>query len=78
MKKLPVCFMMGVLLLAAFNVFGQEQTTAPKYKNGDFWHFRGTEREGFAYSTAALHGDYKMLLFGTKTKSFQAGSGSGA
>ena len=75
MKKIPLCFMVGVLLLAAFNVFGQRQAEAPKYKNGDFWHFRGAEREGFAYSTAALHGDYKVLYSERKLKVFKLEAG---
>ena len=75
MKKISVCFIMGVLLLAAFNVFGQEQAEAPKYKNGDFWHFRGAEREGFAHTTAALQGDYKVLYLGGKLKVFKLEAG---
>jgi hypothetical protein len=30
----------ALLLLAAFNVMGQEQAPAPVYKEGDFWQFR--------------------------------------
>ena len=30
----------ALLLLAAFNVVGQEQAQAPIYKEGDFWQFR--------------------------------------
>ncbi len=72
MKNLAVCFVVSVALLPAFNVFGQEQVEAPKYRNGDFWHFTAAEREGIASSTAALHGDYKVLYSDGKTKSFQA------
>lgn len=75
MKKIPVCFMAGVLLLAAFNVFGQEQAEAPKYKNGDFWHFRGAEREGFTHTTDALHGDYKVRYSERKLKVFKLEAG---
>ena len=76
MKKIFFSLATGaVFLIAAVNVFGQEQAEAPKYKNGDFWHFRGAEREGFAYSTAALHGDYKVLYSERKLKVFKLEAG---
>ncbi len=75
MKNLPICFMVSVLLLPAFNIFGQEQADAPKYRNGDFWHFSAAEREGIASSTAALHGDYKVLYSERKLKVFKLEAG---
>ena len=63
-----------ILLFLALPLCGvcseQEQASQPRYKDGDFWIFRGNEREGIARTTDALQGDYKVLFSGGRRKFF--------
>ena len=53
----------------------QEESPRPRYKDGDFWVFRGSEREGITHTTGALHGDYKVLYSGGKLRLFNIEAG---
>ena len=74
-KKVPLSFIVGVLLIAVFEVFAQEQAEGPRYKDGDFWQFRATERNWFASSTAALIGDFEVSYSEGKPKVFKLEGG---
>ncbi len=72
MKKFLLSLIAGVLLIAAFKVFGQE-AGAPVYKDGDCWQFRVSEG-GFIYSSSdALSGDYELCHSGGDLKVFELG-----
>jgi hypothetical protein len=47
----------------------------PHYNEGDFWIFRGSEREGITHTTVALHGEYKVLYSTGKLKVFRIEAG---
>ena len=37
--KQMISVMVAMFLLLPSSLFAQEQVDAPKFKNGDFWHF---------------------------------------
>ena len=53
----------------------QEEAPRPRYKDGDFWVFRGTKREGITQTTYALQGNYRVLYSGGKLRLFNFEAG---
>jgi len=56
----------AIFLIAAFNIFAQDQVPAPVYKDGEFWHFRVAEKDFLTQSTRAVGGDYEVFYSGAK------------
>jgi len=61
----------ALFILAALPVFAQEQAVRPNDKDGDFWHFRGVEKEAFVHTTDSLQGEYKVLYSDGQVKVFK-------
>ena len=63
MKGRMLCLgVMILFLLAAFDLFAQDEASAPIYQQGDFWLFRVSEKEMLPQSTAALNGIYEVIF----------------
>lgn len=60
MKKMFSLVMVAGFLIAASNVLGQEQASAPTFQEEDFWQFKVTEKDFPGYSSAAYDGIYEL------------------
>ncbi|SRR5713226_2279707 len=67
-KTLSFLSSVGILLLAAFNLYPQEQVPEPVYKDGEFWHFRAVEKDFLVQTTRAIGGDYEVFYSGGKVE----------
>lgn len=60
----------AILLIFAPEVSAQDQAPAPAFKEGDFWHFKVTEKDFLTYSSDALAGTYELSYSQGKIKGF--------
>jgi hypothetical protein len=69
MKKM-ISVMVAMFLLLPAYLFAQEQVDAPKFKNGDFWHFN-LSRKMVTSSSSYLGGVYEILFNEGKLQIFK-------
>jgi hypothetical protein len=69
MKKM-ISVMVAMFLLLPGYLFAQEQVDAPKFKNGDFWHFN-LSRKMVTSSSSYLGGVYEILFNEGKLQIFK-------
>jgi len=69
MKQIISVMVAMVLLLPGY-LFAQEQVDAPKFKNGDFWHFN-LSRKMVTSSSSYLGGVYEILFKEGKLQIFK-------
>ncbi|MDZ4342622.1 MAG: hypothetical protein U1E51_09345 [Candidatus Binatia bacterium] len=70
MKKMLFSLMLGILLIASFDGFGQEQVATPVWKDGEFWRFRVTERDFIGSASVSPSGIYEISHSGGKLEVF--------
>lgn len=71
MKKLGTFLIFTISLLLSTISFGQEHAEQPVYKDGDWWHFKVTERDFVGSTSKALDGIYGVTYSNGKLKFFK-------
>jgi hypothetical protein len=68
--KPMISFMTAMFLFFPAHLFAQEQVDAPKFKNGDFWHFDVSDKL-VTSSSQRLRGVYEVLFNDGKLQVFK-------
>lgn len=68
--KQMISVMVAIFLLLPGYLFAQEQVAAPKFKNGDFWHFNVSDKM-LTSTSRALSGVYEVLYNDGKLQIFK-------
>jgi len=55
-----------IVFFATFNLFAQDEATAPVFKDGDYWQFKAVESGSVGSSSNALNGIYELFYSGGK------------